>query len=546
MAKRLLALLVFYPLFAFSQLWQNDFSNPAEWISSDLNSGTDTWTIASSAIGSDVDSINSVSAGNGFAQFNSEGQCNATHQNVVLTYYQPIDISAYELSYVELVQHYKRKSDSVYVEFSNDGLTWESVRINQKYWYLQQTQNPDTVQVSIPASVQAAPFWMRFRFSGECGYAWLMDDLKIVEKEQYAIQASGRITSNGLGHVQIASCYTNSLDGSFLLTNFGYDTLFSISVHSDVYEDGIFESTQTDIIPLIKPLETIEFIQAGLIQGPLTTYADYKIQAAITNADAAAPLISDSIEISNASTNSYDGSVEGYLPMSAINKSGMGNLFIPDEPMCVVRPKLFIPDTTIFNGALVYAQVFRKNGPVWELVVTTDDYEVLTGDLGNWISFGVSFNDALNLLFMPGDTGLIFYQTYGWIHPIPYGAQETLGSYFTDLSGNLMFDPEGHAAFIQLNPFSWGSCDECWESIDENEAFSLVIYPNPATTEIQIQNITEPIQSIRIFSLDGREIYSIFKPGSETIPVSFLEAGTYFIFVETMDGTAFSEKFVKL
>lgn len=544
MKHKLLISILVSATFAQAQIWESDFSNASEWISTDLHGGSDQWLISSTAIGGDVDSINSLSAGNGFAQFNSSGQCAGNHQDVVLTWYQLIDISTYELSYIEFVQHYKRKKDSVYVEFSADGFTWESIRINQEYWYNQQTDNPDTVRVSIPAAVQAQPFYLRFRFTGDCGFAWLMDDVKIFEKEQFSMFGSGRITSAGLGYVESSYCFATHFDGQFVLTNFGLDTLFNVNILSDVFINDVFAYDQSTTIPFIAPADTITINQSELLQGPMVANYKYNIVSHVNNSEITLPEIKDSIFITGDETSAYDGNIEGYLLPYDIERQLIGNIVITTGSTCISNPEIYIPDSTIYIGSIVYAYVFKKNGVTWNFMGASQDYYISSGDLGTWIELGMDVPfPGTDVFFEQGDTCLILYGNYGTFIPIAYGAKEPHGTYYMDFSGNLKFDSEGHSALVRWKPFI--GCDGCWESIDENHQPTITIYPNPASTKIDIEPVNKNFLSYSISGVDGRLICDHVDCAGESIPIDFLSNGIYILTLETDNGRTYVARFIK-
>lgn len=540
MKKRLL-LLAFFPLAtAQAQLWQNDFSAPSDWISSDLNSGSDQWVISSSAIGGDVDSINSLSAGNGFAQFNSENQCSGNHQDVVLTYFQTIDISANELSYLEFVQHYKRKTDSVFVEFSADGLTWESVLINQEYWFYQQTANPDTVRVSIPATIHASPFYLRFRYSGECGYAWLIDDLKIFEKQQFAAITETRIMINGRNYQKANHCVMDTLDYRVFISNFGYDTLNDVVVEYSVYKQGLLQNMYQDTIEAMLPLETLDttFYAVHVPGGAID--ADYSVEGKIYSIYLDTLYHTNFVEGTSDDLRKDDGVVEGaFLTTSSV--WGLGQTFVAKEEYCSSQAEVFIP-SSMPDGEVVYLLWYRLVDGQWVYNGMSEDVVLNTTPAGYWAYFGSWFEDV----FFVGDTGLVVFRSYGSELPIAY-AQKAVEDdvYAIDENLNISHLPGGHSLLIQLNTGYFDWCN-CFIGLNEDKQGELVVFPNPTSSEIQIKHSTSPVKSIRIRSIEGREVYADFMPVSETILTSFLETGTYFVVVETMDNRIYTEKMVKL
>ena len=88
--------------------------------------------------------------------------------------------------------------------------------------------------------------------------------------------------------------------------------------------------------------------------------------------------------------------------------------------------------------------------------------------------------------------------------------------------------------------------DEFAWAITENNASTLLTFPNPASTEIQIQNLNTEIKTIKIYSMDGRLVFSQRNPYQTKINVEFLDKGTYQILLETADGKFLTNRFIKL
>ena len=72
---------------------------------------------------------------------------------------------------------------------------------------------------------------------------------------------------------------------------------------------------------------------------------------------------------------------------------------------------------------------------------------------------------------------------------------------------------------------------------------TIVLYPNPTATTIQINTNTD-IEKATIFTLSGKIVKEITNP-SKTIPIEYLSSGTYIIKVTTEKRSLVS-KFVKL
>ncbi len=80
--------------------------------------------------------------------------------------------------------------------------------------------------------------------------------------------------------------------------------------------------------------------------------------------------------------------------------------------------------------------------------------------------------------------------------------------------------------------------------IDENEVNTFVIYPNPANNILNIEMNGE-IAGISITDITGRTLINSINYET-SIDLSSLTRGNYIVFVTTVEGKTFSEKFIKL
>ena len=78
---------------------------------------------------------------------------------------------------------------------------------------------------------------------------------------------------------------------------------------------------------------------------------------------------------------------------------------------------------------------------------------------------------------------------------------------------------------------------------EEKNVASLFVYPNPVKSELRLKGISEHCQ-VTIYSLDGREIVSATEFEKNTIDVSFLKPGIYFLQLKS-DSNTKTLKFIK-
>ncbi|MFN0014377.1 MAG: sulfatase-like hydrolase/transferase [Saprospiraceae bacterium] len=80
--------------------------------------------------------------------------------------------------------------------------------------------------------------------------------------------------------------------------------------------------------------------------------------------------------------------------------------------------------------------------------------------------------------------------------------------------------------------------------LDSEQA--LILAPNPATTTLTVglAEVTEAV-STEIFDLSGRQVLTVEQAGAETLDVSALPPGLYFLKTRTVNGQVFVGRFVK-
>jgi hypothetical protein len=173
-------------------IWQNDFSNPSDWVISNETGDCQNWIICTPATMTSLYGITqllSTTADNGFALFNSDyvgslcGEEDAPPaQDASIATANPIDFSTYSNVALKFQQNYRKWVDNVYIGFSTDGVNYTDVEVNTIAQGTSIGSNPHFFELNISSYVAGeSQVWMRFHFVGDWDYAWMIDDIKIVE-----------------------------------------------------------------------------------------------------------------------------------------------------------------------------------------------------------------------------------------------------------------------------------------------------------------------------------------------------------------------------
>ncbi len=185
-------------------IWENDFSNPGEWVINNDAGNTDDWVIGTGIPTGPykIAGIMSTSGGN-FGLFDSDAMCSGT-QLANLQIKDPINLSAYPAVSLQFEEFYRRFQEKTYVEVSNDnGATWVKYEVNKTLSANQAVAtNPTIVIVDItPTAGGQGSVLFRFRYEGGCDYAWMVDDIKIIETP------ANNLTINKAWHGDIINDY---------------------------------------------------------------------------------------------------------------------------------------------------------------------------------------------------------------------------------------------------------------------------------------------------------------------------------------------------
>jgi hypothetical protein len=248
-------------------IWESDFSNAADWaVAHDAADCSLDFSIGSvsCAGGYPIDDIASTSASNGWAIVDSDQYGGATGGNEVedswLTMANPVDLSAYPNVIIEYQTFYRAFSyeKPFIVVGIGDGagnVTWPT-DLNPDYDESTNpnvframpdgvpsgqtpTDNPLTVQIDISSIAGGqSEVYIRFNWTGTWGYAWFIDDFKILEQPANDVLLNTEVFLgvNNEG-IEYGRTPLTQLDDSYEVAaygeNFGSETATNVAVNVD-------------------------------------------------------------------------------------------------------------------------------------------------------------------------------------------------------------------------------------------------------------------------------------------------------------------------
>ncbi len=284
-------------------IWESDFSDAADWaIAHDAADCSLDFSIGSVSCAGDypIGDIASTTASNGWAMVDSDLYGGATGGNEVedswLTMAVPVDLSAYPNVIIEFETFYRAYSyeKPFIVVGVGDGagnVTWptdlnpdydESTNPNV-YAALpanvdNPTANPYKVQIDISAAAGGqSEVYIRFNWTGTWGYAWFIDDFKILEQPENDVVLNTEVFVgvNNEG-IEYGRTPITQLDDSYEVAaygvNFGSTTQTNVAVAVDFgsisYNYAVGDVLSTDEI-VVSNIET-PTLAVGLYEGTYT------------------------------------------------------------------------------------------------------------------------------------------------------------------------------------------------------------------------------------------------------------------------------------
>jgi hypothetical protein len=241
-------------------IWSDDFSDPSTWvIDHDETASNLDWEIGQN-LGcggfAPIDTIQSTTKFNGYALIDSDeygGQTGGTEiEDCWLTTATPINLSGYPNVVLEFeTQYYKYNSEECYVVTSTDGITWPDLtpftdisgmdNVYRVWPGMDQqdlVENPTLKRINISQSAGGeSQVWIRFHWTGTWGYAWFVDDMRIVPQPANDIILESTYISHNSSGIQYGTVPSNQTGQAMTIGggvyNFGYTNQTNLSFDAD-------------------------------------------------------------------------------------------------------------------------------------------------------------------------------------------------------------------------------------------------------------------------------------------------------------------------
>jgi len=541
-------------------IWYNDLSTPSQWSIYNLDSTTYNWVVGTSLPSGPYSSgqtISSSTVANGFAMFDSDNYGNTTF-NACIEYTGTIDCSTYSSVAVTAQQSYRYYSSTslCYVEVSTDGTNWTSYPINTAVASGSTEEDPFNVNISATAANQATVH-IRIRWSGDWEYAWMFDDIAVVEGANYDLVGQGWVPQfygAGWYSKMPKSNHTALTRLSVPISNNGEQTLTGLNMTVTIDDGGtqVYSQNTTTTASgntTIAPAALDTLYDDVAFDPDTTAYHMYTVNMSIGSAETDEVPSNNSLanpysfeindlQIARATTISRWLGIAGYS--GAVSGDVFGTMVYLPNPDTVASMDLFLraDSAALADGASVTATLYVSDGNGgWNEVIASDPYDITAADTasaghfvnlhyltdgfseiipgGNWYLIGLVNN------FNPASDNVEF----GADNVFPHDYQNSAN---LSVNGTWYYTSSGVPAFT-LNMLHVVGVN------NQKAQTSVSIYPNPASTEIHVDNADGA--TLEVFNLMGQNVMTVENANKfNTVNVEALAAGTYVVKVVSNNG----------
>jgi len=555
-------------------IWESDFSDAADWaVAHDAADCSLDFSIGSVSCAGDypIGDIASTTASNGWAMVDSDLYGGATGGNEVedswLTMAVPVDLTAYPNVIIEFETFYQAYSyeKPFIVVGVGDGagnVTWptdlnpdydESTNPNV-YAALpanvdNPTANPYKVQIDISAAAGGqSEVYIRFNWTGTWGYAWFIDDFKILEQPENDVVLNTEVFVgvNNEG-IEYGRTPITQLDDSYEVAaygvNFGSTTQTNVAVDVDFgsisYNYAVGDVLSTDEI-VVSNIET-PTLAVGLYEG---TYTVSSTEEVVGGDNYGNNSLERNFEVT---TDVYSQDGIDVQPASILSLGSLGsNSFSTELSNTVLAAMYHMRETeNQVNGIQIALANNSAEGA--ELTISIIDTAVfladgigaVTGINGNYAESGIY---ALTADDIANGYANIFFDAPVTLAPSAYFFAANC-YYIEDQAVRVLDDQTvtqpWYASMIHLvtdgSSYSNGNALAIRvlsgsAGIEETENNIFNVYPNPAIDVINVTFTENFNGSVSILNVTGKEVMTSTVNGAQhSVSTDGLSSGVYYV-----------------
>ena len=584
-----------------SILYSNTFSSAGDWvIGHDASACNLDWQIGVglSCTGSyPIQDIVSTTASDGYALIDSDAYGGATGGTEVedswITMASPVDLNGYPNVVVEFETNYRSyNSEKPFIVIGiGDGtgnVVWPDLDPTTDISTISnvfeafpgfgtgdETTNPELIQVNISSAlvglttVQLSDIYVRFHWTGTWGYAWFVDDMKIIETPDNDIRnlSSYIYETNGdgveYGRTPLSQLPSNYTIGASVF-NFGILDQTNVSLVANFVGPSNFSSNSS--ISLIENDSTVVLesdeilsLQVGVYNGTFTVTSD-----------------NDTINGVNSLNNSLDRNFE--ITSDIYSLDGIGNHPSSLQQLSSLGTASFTDGSDGLVCATMYP--FKNNDTINSVIALITTTSSANAEVILYIVDSLSFTSgSLNNAIFISDLYTVTAQDVanGFIE-IPVGNISSNGQLFESLpiqpgnyyaalelfSGGNTYDISiiddetvgqpawSSAIFIPLDQaYTNGNAFAISMNLGDNtpppptgiaENINTVsIYPNPSNGEFNITASSNELSNLTVKDITGKIVISKVFSSNTIINLNNYAKGVYVVDIKNKKGT-FTQK----
>ncbi|MCF8408833.1 MAG: T9SS type A sorting domain-containing protein [Crocinitomicaceae bacterium] len=530
-------------------IWQNDFSVGSDWVYDNTSSPYLDWTITTNADTIPVTTLSPAvftSVNNGFAFINSDAQGQSGTQNANMTYTGSIDCSAYSNVSIVFEQSYRTYLDTRIIRVSNDGGTiWTDFIVTDGTEpTAQNSPNPDVYSINISSVAGGqANVKVQINYQGNWGWYWAIDDMKIIETDQYDIklQTTSFGTDGAFGarlpYFQIPTAQIAPINFGGVIKNIGVQDINDAGFTAVVTGASGFYSGVGG--PLVIPAATQDTIYCSTTFTPAATSSIYSVQVAATTVNSEPDVANNVLPNFQINVNPFIYARDNGQILGGISNSGegyeVGHIFDIFSSATLYGIDAVI-NASSEPGAEIFVKLYSIDPATGDFIFVDESapYVITQADLGQPVILPLATPITLNA----NDSYLAVVGSYGDggatndLVSASSGASEPQTSFYFDYTDNTWYYTTSNV-MVRMN------FDPSLSVNTLAKENGLLVYPNPAQEVITIQLKEEIDATFTLMDSKGVEVRSNDLTGLfTTINTSGLSNGIYFLSINDGNSTS--------
>jgi hypothetical protein len=546
-------------------IWTNDFSTAADWAISNNTSDQQDWVISTSTAtnlgfgtGAWVDGSNTVTNENGYALFDSDAVgADGGNQDALMTYTGTINCSAYPNVVLEFSQRIRMwQTTETIFEVSNDGgTTWTPFSVNLDKSVSTLYQEVGQINITSAAGGQAN-VKVRLRYIGSWDYAWLVDDLKIIEQPSNDVRSISPFYAgtNNEG-IEYGRTPVVHLDASYDVGGYAYN--FGAAAATNVAADVDFGSFNFNYT--VGALPSGDTLMYGNTENPSTPVGVYSGLYTVTSTEElpADPSYTNNVAKRNfeVTTNLYSVDGIGVNPAELQATASLGsNSF--DTPTGTIFANMYHlrgGDNVVNSIEIMLGSGTTANTQIQVAIIDTAE---LFAD-GSQPLLDLNNNEALSNFYVitaadvTAGKATVFFNQGVALNDGAYFASVLTEVSATDviriLDDQTVAQPF-YASMIHLiadgGTFSNGNAfgirlNTSVANLDEISSADFSVYPNPASEVININSSKMLNATISVTDLTGKVVKTSTINGlTASVNTSGLNNGIYYVTITNGNSTS--------